>query len=82
MSKQYVCPVCGFNKLAEEPFGKNNEPSFEICSCCGFESGADGDNRPARFNEYRKQWIKEGAQWLLPNLKPKNWDYRKQLENL
>ena len=42
--QKYICPVCGFNDLKEAPFGLNQEPSYEICPCCGFEFGFDGGN--------------------------------------
>ena len=82
MSQQYLCPICGFDKLQEEPFDKNNEPSYEICPCCGFEFGFNGDNRKDRFNEYRKQWISDGAKWFMPDVKPRDWTLKKQLNKL
>ncbi len=82
MSKKYLCPVCGLNELKEEPFNKKNVPSYEICSCCGFEFGFNGENNKKCFSEYRNRWIAEGFTWFMVDLKPKNWDYRKQIENL
>jgi len=38
---KYTCPVCGFNELQEPPYGPHQEPSYEICPRCGFESGFD-----------------------------------------
>jgi len=81
MSK-YLCPVCGFNKLNEEPFSKKNEPSYEICPCCGFEFGFNGENNKRSFNDYRQRWIADGAIWFSAEVKPKDWNYKKQLENL
>lgn len=82
MSKTFMCPVCGFEGLKEPPFTKDNDPSFEVCSCCGFEFGFDGDNSLDCFTTYRKHWISEGTPWFNPKLKPKDWDYKKQLENV
>ena len=82
MSKTYLCPICGFDKLQEEPFSKKNEPSYEICPCCGFEFGFNGENNVASFHKYRKQWIADGASWFMKESEPKNWNYKKQLENV
>ena len=82
MSRRYDCPICGFDGLNEIPFNKKNEPSYEICPCCGFEFGFNGDNNKHTFNEYRKKWIKEGAAWFMENEKPKNWNCDKQLKNI
>jgi len=70
--------VCGFDGLGEAPFGPHNEPSYEVCPCCGFEFGCDGDNDPAVFATFRQRWIKQGSPWFLPHLKPKNWDKMKK----
>ena len=82
MSQKHLCPICGFDGLKEEPFSKKNEPSFEICPCCGFEFGFNGENNVASFNAYRKQWISEGAGWFMKELEPKNWNYKKQLDQI
>lgn len=78
----YTCPVCGFDKLQEIPFDKKNNPSYEICPCCGFEFGFEGDNSKHTFNQYREQWLEEGAKWFREDAKPKDWTLKKQLENL
>jgi hypothetical protein len=82
MSLTFTCPICGFNGLKEPPYNKENDPSFEICPCCGFEFGFDGENSPERFGEYRKHWIAEGTPWFNSKLKPINWDYKKQIEKI
>jgi len=79
MSQKHVCPVCGFNELKEPVFGVNQEPSFEICPCCGFEFGFDDRDS---YDDFRRSWIEAGAEWFVLELKPKNWDYNKQLKNL
>ncbi|MDD5194811.1 MAG: hypothetical protein PHQ96_03935 [Candidatus Omnitrophica bacterium] len=82
MSKRYMCPVCGFTGLQELPYNQENLPSYEICPCCGFEFGFDGDNNQDTFATFRKLWIDRGAQWFKPDLKPKYWDRKEQLNNL
>lgn len=79
----HICPVCGYDKLYEEPYDKFGCSSFEICPCCGFEYGYDDYNCGYTFEEYRNEWIKNGCVWFSEKRnKPKNWDLNKQLENL
>ncbi len=52
-----------------------------VCPCCGFEFGNDDDPGTAKgsaFEEYRDEWIKRGAPWFSPHLKPENWSVTKQ----
>lgn len=48
----------------------NNDASFELCSCCGFQFGVDDDveiedgiflSRGEAHNLYRSNWLKDGA---------------------
>jgi hypothetical protein len=80
--KHHICPVCGFDALKEPPYDQQSAPSYEICPCCGFEFGFDGTNNQIAFTDFRQRWIKNGARWFMPKLKPENWDLRKQLDNL
>jgi len=80
--KQYMCPVCGFGELKDLPYDRHNAPSYEICPCCGFEFGFDSVNNQIAFTDFRQRWIKNGAHWFMPKLKPKGWDFKKQLANL
>jgi len=80
--KYYMCPVCGFDRLEEPPYFNQKEPSYGICPCCGFEFGFDGANNQIAFTDFRQHWIKNGARWFMPKLKPSNWDLKKQLSNL
>ncbi|WP_243290957.1 hypothetical protein [Bacillus sp. FJAT-47783] len=72
--KTYICPVCGYDGLDEAPYGKNFNPSYDICVCCGFEYGYSEDHdvdlgyivtpnemKKAAFQLYRKKWIEDGA---------------------
>ena len=82
MSKDnYICPVCGFKGLKEVPYGHNN-PSYEICPCCGFEFGFDSAGNKDLFIKFRQRWIKNGAQWFIQKLKPEHWDLKEQLRNV
>lgn len=58
------------------------EPSYEVCSCCGYEFGNDdepGTSEPTSFEEYLLQWIKNGCTWFAPNSKPDKWSLSEQL---
>jgi len=78
----FICPVCGFNKLLEPPFGPSGEPSHEICPCCGFEFGFDDIAGASPGENYRLQWLNAGAAWFDPARKPKKWDLKKQLRTI
>ncbi len=78
----FICPVCGYDKLLEEPFDSEGNPSYEICNCCGFEFGYDDSSEGISIHNYRKKWINEGAPWFNLNLKPKNWNLNEQLNNI
>ena len=77
IKKKYICPVCGFDQLNEPPYDDKNNPSYEICSCCGFEFGVDEG-----FKGFRACWIEIGAKWFVPKLKPREWNVEKQLKNI
>ena len=78
-SPRYVCPVCGFNGLKEMPYDGDGAPSYEICACCGVEFGFENKDDMVK---YREDWIKKGASWFMPALKPVDWDLSKQLANI
>ena len=75
----YFCPVCGFRGLKEVPYDEHGAPSYEICPCCGFEFGFEEKGEQARF---REDWIRKGAPWSQPDLKPADWDLKEQLNGL
>lgn len=75
----FICPVCGYDKLNEEPYDDDGNPSYEICNCCGFEFGYDEGKD---FANYQEKWIKNGAVWFNTQVKPIDWDLNKQLANL
>jgi len=93
-----ICPCCGFPDLMmpaytnivfptpidarppyEEFFGA---PSYEVCSCCGFEFGNDdnpGTSSPVSFEDFRKEWLLEGAKWFDKNALKSTWNLEIQL---
>jgi rubredoxin len=62
-------------------FMQYGEPSYEVCSCCGFEFGNDdnpGISPGQSFEDYRREWIASGAQWLDPEKRPEVWSLTEQ----
>lgn len=78
-----VCPVCGYDGLEEMPYDEEDcYPSWEICECCGFQYGFTDYDEGISFEEYRKQWVTEGANWRIRDLKPLSWDLGAQLKRI
>ena len=70
----------GLEPPYEQYFG---DPSYEVCSCCGFEFGNDdnpGTGVPASFEEYLKEWVQSGCDWLDSTRKPTGWQLGEQLK--
>jgi hypothetical protein len=78
----YLCPVCGWDQLTEEPYDRDGNPSYEICPCCGFEFGFDDGSRQETFAVYRKKWLEKGATWFDPDACPAHWDLSRQLRKV
>ena len=62
------------------------DPAYQICPCCGFEPGNDDDSwseavRPWSFEQYLREWVRSGGEWLDESLKPERWDLRQQLRD-
>lgn len=80
----YICIVCGYNKLNYPQWNEEGFPTHQICSCCGFESGFDDDGKdePDTIEEYRNRWLTNGAKWCWPSERPKEWSLKDQLKNI
>jgi hypothetical protein len=75
----FECYICGFTNLDEPPWGEDSiTPNFQICPCCGVTFGYEDLTEKGR-KYYRKTWILEGANWFQEELKPIDWDLKKQL---
>jgi len=80
--RSYLCPVCGYPNLDEPAWDPNTGiPSFNICPSCGCEFGYNDATPQAREN-HLKNWVKQGAPWFRPELKPHSWNLKKQLEHI
>ena len=78
MKEKYICPICVYRELYEPP--SKESPTFEICHCCGIEFGYQDAKKS--WEDLRKIWIKSGYKWFNYKKKPKNWNPKKQLQNL
>ena len=81
MKKCHLCKVCGLF-INNEPWGKDGKtPTYEICPCCGVEFGNE-DCSEDSILEYRRNWIIKGALWFDEHLRPQDWEFKAQLEQL
>ena len=57
-------------------------PSYEACSCCGFEFGNDdepGTAPPVTFEQFLAEWIQDGMKWFEAAKRPVGWSLDEQL---
>jgi hypothetical protein len=72
----YLCPVCGYPELDEEPL----DYSGEICPSCRFQFGYHDLDSHITFEQWRQQWITQGMIWDKGQSQPPpGWDPRVQL---
>ena len=75
------CRICGFEHV-EPQWGTDGRcPLYEICPCCGAESGYE-DCTALAIHSYRKAWLAKGTPWFSPKSQPANWNVVHQLENI
>ena len=87
MTRELMCPVCGFELGA--PAWKGPSALDEICPSCGIHFGYDdfaGGNlapRPDIYRKWRQRWIADGMRWFSRGRRmPSGWDPDKQLKQL
>ena len=81
MKEEHYCRICGLY-MKDKPWGDDGQsPTYEICPCCGVEFGNE-DYDLFSIKEYRKEWLKNGANWFDKKKKPVSWDVNKQLMNV
>ena len=75
------CRICGYEH--EEPqWGPDGQsPLYEICPCCGVESGYE-DGTASAIHAYRQAWLAKGKPWFSPKCQPAHWNVVRQLENV
>lgn len=79
---RHGCPVCGFPDVTVlDAFSCT---TFEICECCGSESGYEYDQNstPERLQNLRREWVIErNCEWHGDKkCIPENWDPVKQMK--
>ena len=77
-----ICPVCGYDGLEETPYDKYGYPSYEICSCCGYEYGFQDESKGISFSEYRQKWIEDGFNFSWEKKRPSQWSLKELEEQL
>ena len=85
---EFGCPVCGYLGLLE-PAWRDDEPSEEICPCCGTQFGYDdatGRDPRVRSDVHRRlrrEWIAAGSTWFSAGRPPPpGWEPAGQLERV
>lgn len=75
------CHVCGA-LLDEPPWGESGlDATYNICPCCGCEFGYE-DFQVSGVLRHREQWLRDGANWFSPKMRPADWDLEQQLNCL
>ena len=79
---KHGCPICGFADITV--LDDFNCTTFEICECCGSESGAEFDlhSTPEHLAKIRRKWVKQGncKWWGNKKLIPQNWNPKEQMQ--
>lgn len=73
------CPVCGYPNFIELNF--DGGCTYDLCPCCGFESGVDGigRDREERNREFRRRWLALGGLWWSSRPAEPGWNAVDQL---
>lgn len=81
LSSKFACRVCGLLH-PEPPWGlSGNDPSYEICPCCGVEFGYE-DCTKIGVLSYRKRWLDSGGHWKFKKLQPSDWNMDEQMSQI
>jgi hypothetical protein len=84
LTDSYVCPVCGFDKLARPPVDEDGDGLYGICPSCGFQFGVTDDDEGFTYASWRAKWVSDGMTWDSWQIRPapEGWDPKRQLEKL
>ncbi len=75
-----ICKICGYD-IYPDKFRGGDTPTYIICPCCGAESGYE-DSTPKSIENCRQKWIDNQMIWFDKSIKPANWDFKQQIENI
>ncbi|CDX15842.1 conserved hypothetical protein [Mesorhizobium sp. ORS 3359] len=80
---KFKCRVCGLSQFPDLPWGEDGQqPSFNICDCCGVEFGYGDDGLQACLR-LRRHWIEvEYCHWSSPKDRPADWDMPAQVRGI
>lgn len=80
---RYMCPVCGFDQLADRPYLASGKPSYEYCDCCAYQFGYTDGNKHISHQDWRERWVEAGMPWDWgQSAPPTGWDPVEQLKKL
>lgn len=75
-----ICKICGWPLPKYEP-----DPILftvgDICVCCGSHFGLD-DKILKHVRARRQRWLNAGAEWIISEEKPEDWNLEEQLANI
>ena len=82
--KKYVCPICGYHGLKDNPRSSNTGGgSYEICPCCGFQFGVSDDDEGWTYDTWRSDWVKKGMKWWSKTKNPpEGWNPTEQISKI
>lgn len=74
----YMCPICGYEGLAESAYDLAGCASFEICPFCGNQYGYHDSKLTHR--DLRARWMTGGFKWHSAVIShPEGWNPERQL---
>ncbi len=76
MPEETVCRVCGYD--AGEVRWEHDCPTYDICDCCGSESGYE-DMLVEAVRAHRQRWLDAGTPWWGRGGPPPGWTPTEQL---
>ncbi len=75
------CRVCGY-ELDSPPWGEGgDEPTWDICPCCGTEFGYE-DCTLESTRARREGWVSGGMRWFDRKKKPMDWSFEEQYKKI
>lgn len=81
MDNMNNCRVCGYY-MEDAPWGDDGQsPTYEICPCCGVEFGNEDYTLESTI-EYRNKWLSEKVTFYESKVKPQDWNFQNQMENI
>ena len=81
--RSHGCPICDYPDITV--LDDFNLTTYEICECCGSESGVEYDqySTPEALAKVRNEWVIENKceWWGDKSSIPKNWDPDNQMKS-